>query len=161
MWVACDSVDRDAKGGLTTFNFNIVIADNVKRGEVNELEVESDIQQICEDVLAQLQHHDYRWNVTTQSKITIRTEKTPKNLTTAEFQVAIRVPKPNNRCAIPFSTSPLTNATDGSPVVSLINAQTNAVITTIPCGGSYSVYQFDTINGGSASTVFTDIIVAI
>ncbi len=108
MWVACDSIDRDVKGGVSTFNFNIVIADNVKRGEVNELEVESDIEQICEDVLAQLNHPDYRWNVTSTAKITIRTEKTPKNLTTAEFQVAIRVPKPNNRCAIPFSTNPIT-----------------------------------------------------
>ena len=109
MWVACDSIDRDVKGGVSTFNFNIVIADNVKRGEVNELEVESDIEQICEDVLAQLNHPDYRWNVTSTAKITIRTEKTPKNLTTAEFQVAIRVPKPNNRCAIPFSTNPITS----------------------------------------------------
>lgn len=109
MWVACDSVNREM-GGVTVFNMNIVIADNVKRGEANELEVESDIIQICEDILAYLRHPSWGFNVpdTSSVNITIRTERTPKNLTTAEFLVPIRVKKPNNRCAIPFNNQPLT-----------------------------------------------------
>lgn len=109
MWVACESVNRDVSG-VSIFNMNIVLADNVKRGEANELEVESDLVQIAEDVIAQLKHPTYGWNLQDGSNIrlSIRTESTPKNLTTVEFQVSLRVKKPNNRCAIPFTTNPIT-----------------------------------------------------
>jgi len=110
MWVALNSVNREV-AGVTTFNFNIVIADNVKRGEVNELEVESDIIQICEDIIAYLKHPSFGFNLpnTANITITVRTENSPKNLTTAEFQVAIRIPKAANRCQIPFNNQPITS----------------------------------------------------
>lgn len=109
MWVALNSVNREVQG-VTTFNMNIVIADNVKRGEVNELEVESDIIQICEDVIAYMKHPSFGFNVSNNANIniTVRTENTPKNLTTAEFQIGIRISKAGNRCAIPFNTQPIT-----------------------------------------------------
>lgn len=108
MWCTCMSVTVDPQSGMPIYTINIIIADNVKRGQVNELEVESDLILIAQDVIAQVRHPSYRWNVTQTSNITLPSEKTPKNLTYAEFQVAIRVPKPNNRCAIPFSTNPIT-----------------------------------------------------
>lgn len=161
MWVACDSVNRES-GRVNIYNMNIVIADNVKRGEVNELEVESDLIRIAEDIVSWLRHPDYGWNITETANInfSIRTERTPKNLTWVEFLVPIRVPIPANRCAVPFSNSPLTNSTDGGSRVSLINIQTGQFIEAIPCGNSRYVYQFDTISGGAANTTYTDIIVA-
>lgn len=107
LWLACESVARDPNGNTTTYNMNVIVADGVKIGEVNELEVESDLIQIAEDVLAYLRDPRFKWTITNQSTITVRMEKTPKRLTTAEFQVSIKTPKPNNRCAIPFSTQPI------------------------------------------------------
>jgi hypothetical protein len=161
MWVACDSINRES-GRVNIYNMNIVLADNVKRGEVNELEVESDLIRIAEDVVAYLRHPDYGWNVSESASInfSIRTERTPKNLTTVEFVVPIRVKLPDNRCAIPFTNDPLNSSTYGGSSVSLINIQTGAFIESVPCGNSKYVYQFDTISGGNASTTYTDIIVA-
>jgi len=109
MWVACDSISRES-GRVNVYNMNIVLADNVKRGEVNELEVESDLVRIAEDVIAQCMDSRYGWNVAESATInmSIRTERTPKNLTTVEFMIPIRVKLPNNRCAIPFNQNPLT-----------------------------------------------------
>lgn len=109
LWLACESVNREG-ASATVFNMNIVIADNVRRGEANELEVESDLIQIAEDIIAQLRHPHYGWNVRREDniRISIRTERDPKNLTTVEFQLSVRVPKSDSRCAIPFSSNPVT-----------------------------------------------------
>ena len=108
MWVTCTGVTRER--AVTIYNVTIYVADNVKRGEVNELEVESDIIQIGEDIIYQLQNNDYGWNVPQDTSIDIKlmTEKTPKNLTVIEFSVSIRTKKPANICAIPFTSNPIT-----------------------------------------------------
>ena len=108
MWVTCEGVTREGSK-VSTFNMRVYIVDNVKRGELNELEVESDLIQIAEDIIAQLRHHSYGWNLprTDNISISVRTERTPKMLTAVEFALTIRVPKPDNRCAISFTTNPL------------------------------------------------------
>jgi hypothetical protein len=108
MWVMCTGIDRER--ATTIYNLTIYLADNVKRGEVNELEVESDLIQIAEDVIYQLQNNDYGWNIPqdTVTNIKLMTERTPKNLTVVEFNVSIRTKKPANICAIPFTSNPIT-----------------------------------------------------
>lgn len=108
MWVTCTGVDRER--AVTIYNLTIYLVDNVKRGEVNELEVESDLIQISEDVIFQLQNNDYGWNIHQDTLIPIKlmTERTPKNLTVTEFSVSIRTKKPANICAIPFTSNPIT-----------------------------------------------------
>jgi hypothetical protein len=109
MWVTCESVTREGDS-VSNFNMKIYIVDNVKTGELNELEVESDTIQIAEDVLAQLRHHGYGWAVDARANVSmnVRTERSPKNLTGVDFNVNIRIRKPDDRCRIPFSTNPIT-----------------------------------------------------
>lgn len=108
MWVSCTGFSRER--AVTIYNLTIYLADNVKRGEENELEVESDLVQISEDVIYQLQNNNgYGWNVPQETVIPVKlmTEKTPKNLIVTEFSVNIRTKKPANICAIPFTTNPI------------------------------------------------------
>lgn len=107
MWVTCTGISRER--AVTVYDLIIYLADNVKRGEVNELEVESDLIQIAEDVIFQLQNNDYGWNIPQDTVIPVKlmTERTPKNLTVAEFSVNIRTKKPANICAIPFTSNPI------------------------------------------------------
>ena len=108
MWVSCTGITRER--AVTVYDLIIYLADNVKRGEINELEVESDLIQIAEDVIFQLQNNDYGWNIPQDTVIPVKimTERTPKNLTVAEFSVSIRTKKPANICAIPFTSNPIT-----------------------------------------------------
>jgi len=108
MWVSCTGITRER--AVTVYDIIIYLADNVKRGEINELEVESDLIQIAEDVIYQLQNNDYEWNIPQDTTIPVKimTERTPKNLTVAEFSVSIRTKKPANICAIPFTSNPIT-----------------------------------------------------
>ena len=107
MWVTCTGVSLEQS--TTIYNLTIYLVDNVKRGEVNELEVESDLIQLTEDIKYQLQNNDYGWNIPRDTVIDakIMTERTPKNLTVTEFSVSIRTKKPANICAIPFTTNPI------------------------------------------------------
>ena len=107
MWVTCTGISRER--AVTVYDLIIYLADNVKRGEVNELEVESDLIQIAEDVIFQLQNNDYGWNIPQDTVIPVKlmTERTPKNLTVVEFSVNIRTKKPANICAIPFTSNPI------------------------------------------------------
>lgn len=108
LWVMCTGFERQR--GTTIFNLTMYLADNVKRGESNELEVESDLIQIAEDVMYQLQNDDYGWSVPKDETFTAKlmTERTPKNLTVVEFNISIRTKKPANICAIPFTSNPIT-----------------------------------------------------
>lgn len=160
MWVTCTGGTRQT--GVTVFDLIITLADNSKRGEAAELDIESDLVQIAEDIIAQMRNAEYGWSIDRNGDIPIKimTEKSPKNFVVAEFSVSVRIKKADDRCSIPFSSDPTTGAHTNNQLVTIYNLQTNVDITTLSFGARYGVYQFDTINGGNASTNYTDIIVS-
>lgn len=145
LWLTCESINR--LNNVSEYNLRIYVVDNVKRGESNETEVESDLIQICEDIIAQIRDHNYEWNVLNSQNIVIevKTEQTPKNLTAAQFSVTIRVPKPDDICAIPFSSNPLTGAQSNSSLVVIYNQETNETIAALAAGSRYPVLVFSGI----------------
>lgn len=161
MWVQLDGVERpDASS--TIYKVHVWIVDNVKRGEIDELEVQSDLVQIAEDIIAQVRNGDYGWVFGRNEVISmnIRTEYTPKNLASVDFVLPIKIKKVDNRCAIPFTSNPTDGAYSNTGIVSIYDIQTNNVITTLNVGASYGVYQFGIIDGGSSNTIYSDTIVA-
>lgn len=112
MWMHCDNITRHHQG-VSDCVCTITLADEVMRNSVNELEVESDLVQIADDVCAQCQIKaaNYGWAVQKDSPVSYRifTEdrKTPKNMKLLQFQITIRIKKDANQCAIPFTQQPI------------------------------------------------------
>lgn len=96
---------------LTTMDypFTAWLLDGVRRGEVNETEVLSDMILIAHDIIAQLHHPAYPWAFDRNQKFTLSnyTEKTPYKLSGVSFSFTLNTLKPADTCQIPFSSSPI------------------------------------------------------
>lgn len=95
---------------LTTIEYKFIawLLDGVRRGEVNETEVLSDMTLIAHDIIAQLHHPDYAWAFDRKKEFTLNnyTEKTPYKLSGVSFDFGLKTLKPADTCQIPFSSNP-------------------------------------------------------
>lgn len=113
LWMHVDGIVRD-NGGVSTFDCTLTLADEIIREGTNELEVESDLVLMADDIVAQcyIKSAEYGWSVprsqTTQYKIFTEDRKTPKNLKLLQFNIQIRVKKSSDTCSIPYSSQPIT-----------------------------------------------------
>jgi len=92
-----------------TFKFTMWLLDGVRRGDINELEVQSDMAQVAQDVIAQLRSPSYDWNFDLAAKTTLNIvqEKTPYRFAGVWFDFEIQLKYPSDTCRIPFSTTPI------------------------------------------------------
>lgn len=104
MWVDLENVTRSKN--ITAYNFTFYILDLVQKGEGNEWHVLSDTHKIAEDIIAELRHPSWTWNLRRDSDITINnfTEKLDDMLSGVSFQIPIQVVMPDDRCQIPATT---------------------------------------------------------
>lgn len=113
LWMHVDTITRD-NGGVSTFDCTLTLADEIIREGTNELEVESDLVLLADDIVAQcyIKSPEYGWSVprsqTTQYQIFTEDRKTPKNLKLLQFNLQIRVKKASDTCSIPYSSEPIT-----------------------------------------------------
>jgi hypothetical protein len=106
MWVAVNSAAATRRS--TDFKFTMWLLDGVRRGDVNELEVQSDMTQVATDVIAQLRHPDYGWSYDMESSVTMSVvqEKTPYRFAGVSFDFEIKLMYPQDTCRIPFTNTP-------------------------------------------------------
>lgn len=106
MWVQVQTnlVSRNT----STFSFRMWLLDAVRRGERNETEVQSDMDLIARDVIAQLRHPDYDWVVSFSDSQTVNfvTEHSPYRWSGVWFDYSIKLKTPMDTCRIPFSSTP-------------------------------------------------------
>jgi hypothetical protein len=159
MWV--DYQPAQVQGGAYLHVVTIYISDRMLKGNLNELEVLSDMQQVCLDVIAQCRSNIYGWSLVSDSVTLNPFYHTRFDDETAGyfFDLTLRIPFTYDRCQIPFSGS-LSSAQFGGTCepVTILN-QNNEIITTISSGGTYSVIQVSSIDGGSSNTTYTNSII--
>lgn len=159
MWV--DYQPAQVQGGAYLHVVTIYISDRMLKGNLNELEVLSDMQQVCLDVIAQCRSLIYGWSLVSDSVTLNPFYHTRFDDETAGyyFDLTLRIPFTYDRCQIPFSGS-LSSAQFGGTCepVTILN-QNNEIITTISSGGTYSVIQVSAIDGGASNTTYTNSII--
>lgn len=106
MWVQVQtaSVTRNT----ITHNFRMWIIDAVRRGELNEIEVQSDTALIAQDVIAQLMNPNYQWafDLKGTNMLNYFTEHSPYQWAGVYFDFGVKLMYPADRCQIPFTATP-------------------------------------------------------
>ena len=157
MWV--DYEPPQLQGNAFQNVLRIYIMDRLIKGKKNELELFSDIQQICLDIIAQLNSTIYGWKLVSDN-ITLNPFSEPRfddEDAGYYFDVTLKVPFTFDRCQIPFDSS-ITNPSVASGVVTILN-QNGAIITTLKAGENYTVIQVSGIDGGLSNTTYTNSII--
>lgn len=143
----------------TDFNFRIWLLDGVKRGEINELEVQSDMLQIAKDIIAQLNNPNYPWafNRSQSNMATCVTESSPYKWSGVYFDINLKCLDPIDRCSIPFTSAPVPESGSGDEYVTIYNVLNGATITTVSVGGRYGVEVLtliqDTIDSNTSTII--------
>jgi len=156
MWV--DYEAPQVQGNAYVYVLRIFIMDRLIKGKTNELELFSDIQQICLDIISQLNSTIYGWKLITDN-ITLSPFSEPRfddEDAGYYFDVQLKQPFKYDTCQIPFDST-ITNV-GSSNLVTIIDQDGN-VITTLKGGETYQVLVVSTIDGGSSSTVYTNQII--
>jgi hypothetical protein len=159
MWV--DYQPAQVQGGAYLHVVTIYISDRMLKGNINELEVLSDTQQICLDVIAQCRSTIYGWSLVSDSVTLNPFYHTRFNDETAGyyFDLTLRIPFTYDRCQIPFSNIVNSSNTNIECLPVSIYNQNGDLITQIQSGGTYTVIEVSTIDGGASSTTYTNSII--
>jgi hypothetical protein len=90
------------------YNLRTWILDAVRRGEANELDVQSDMSLIALDLLAQYRHPSYNWELSYSDTVngTIFSEHSPYKWSGVWFDFSIILSYPADTCRVPFNPSP-------------------------------------------------------
>lgn len=156
MWV--DYEPSQIQGNAYLHVLKIYVMDRLIKGKKNEQELFSDIQQICLDIISQLNSNIYGWKLVTDN-FTLTPFSEPRfddEDAGYYFDVQLKVPFTYDACQIPFDST-ITNP--GSTLKVTIVDQNGNVVTTLSPGETYTVLVINTIDGGSSSTVYTNQIV--
>jgi hypothetical protein len=156
MWV--DHEPSQVQGNAYLHVLKIYVMDRLIKGKKNELELFSDIQQICLDIIAQLNSSIYGWKLVNDN-FTLSPFSEPKfddEDSGYYFDVQLKVPFTYDRCQIPFNQSIVNTGT--SLKVTILDQNGN-VVTTLSPGETYTVLSVDTIDGGSSSTIYSNQII--
>lgn len=156
MWV--DYEPSQVQGNAYLHVLRIYIADRLIKGKKNELELFSDIQQICLDVISQISSNIYGWKLLSDN-ITLNPFSEPRfddEDAGYYFDVTLRIPFTYDTCQIPFDST-ITNV--GTTNLVTIIDQNGNTITTLKGGEVYQVLVVNTIDGGASSTIYSNQIV--
>lgn len=157
MWV--DVQPSVIKTNVTEYRLRVYLMDLPSKDERDETEILSDMILIAQDVVDELKHPDYDFRFI-QDEIQAEgfTEWGDDQATGVFFDVEIGLKRPADRCAIPYTAI---NRNQETNVVTIRNATTGATVTTVSPGETYDVLVFSGINGGTASSTYSNSIVSI
>ena len=106
MWVDYES--PRVEGRAYVHVLRVYIADRLIKGKKNELDVLSDVQQVCLDIIAQAQNSAiYGWKLVSDS-VTLNLFSEPRfddEDAGYYFDLSLKVPFDYDRCQIPFSSA--------------------------------------------------------
>lgn len=153
---------------VTQVSFEIFLVDRLTKGFTNWAEVYSDMQRVGLDLVAHFLSQSYFPYLRVQQNVTfepVRYSYGDDEIAGYRFTLTFNQFFDQDRCSIPqlgfdYGGSGSTPLPVSSGVVTIIDAITSSTITTVVCGGTYSVLQFSGIDGGLANTVYTNSIIA-
>lgn len=160
------------KSGLVIRKFLVDISDKVNLGESNERHVLSDTESICIDFINYIEQAldglNIAANIGEVSEITDYTEKRDDQVSGNSFTIEIRSHAENSSCNLPIYAgdvfrgnyiylSGTSTGTGCNPV--LIKDQDGNTLQTFVNGGTYTVTLVSEIDGGNATTVFTNTVI--
>lgn len=98
-----DLTAADIAGNTLSLNFSLYFFDRMLPEETNETEVLSDMLEVAQDIIAQLNHPNFQFDVSQNVTITFFTEDTPDLLAGVQANISIEIPFLQNRCVVPSS----------------------------------------------------------
>jgi hypothetical protein len=138
--------------------WQLLVMDIVHKDEKNETDVMSDMELVALDLIALLKNAAYDFDLNTDNiPLEKFTERFTNNVAGIALTVELRIPAPNDRCAVPQTGLNVGSGgvTTGG-IVTIINAVTGATIVEIQAPGEYEVYQWSGIDEGDSTTTYTD-----
>jgi hypothetical protein len=152
LWGILNNTQRTKRE--VTLSYSLLIFDLVKINEDNEDEVLSDTQQIALDILAMLGSPTYtsQFILGDSSQMEDFTERFDSKVAGWKMDITIRIPFDNDVCQVPASGLPSLENTYEVTVYD----QNGNIVTTVPCGGSYSVIVASGIDEGNSTQTYTN-----
>lgn len=159
MWV--ETLDTaSVTGGSFQATVTVYLADRLIKGDKNELEVLSDLQQVALDIIAQYMNTSiYGFKLITDN-ITLnpfRASRLDDEDAGYYFDLTFKQAYTYNSCQIPFNST-ITNTSVESQLVTILDQDGNT-ITTLVGGETYSVIVVSNIYGGNASSTYSNSII--
>lgn len=141
-------------GKMHTTSFNMYFCDRVKRDEGNETEVLSDAERNALDVYSQFKYNmenAYPATISLTSQITPFTERWDDEVSGVEMNVGVEQFFDRSTCDIPDSGA-------NAGYVTIKDQDGNTLTQLVP-GATYTVTIVSAIDGGNATTVFTNTVI--
>ena len=82
-------------------NFSLYLFDWMLPEETNETEVLSDMLEVCQDIIAQLGHPNWEFDISPAVQISYFTENTPDLLAGVRADISLELPFLADRCQVP------------------------------------------------------------
>lgn len=98
-----DLTGADISVNTLSLNFSLYFFDRMLPEETNETEVLSDMLEVAQDIVAQLGHPNFDFDITTTTTLTFFTEDTPDLLAGVRADITLELPFLANRCVVPSS----------------------------------------------------------
>lgn len=125
------------RGKSVILNFTVVLSDLSHKTQVSSQEIESDLLQVCNDIVSLLQDPDYPFKLITEN---IRMEpfrdRFEDEVTGWLMDLSIEIPVDLDRCAVPGQA--LINSNPACPDVRIYNSA-GTLVATIVAGGIYTI----------------------
>lgn len=96
-----DLTGADIAGNTLSLNFSLYFFDRMLPEETNETEVLSDMLEVAQDIVAQLNHPNFEFDMSQNVTFTFFTEDTPDLLAGVQANITIEIPFLQNRCVVP------------------------------------------------------------
>lgn len=154
------SVNNVNMGGSEyTTSIRVYIVDRLMKGATNETEVVSDTQQTALDLISYLSNsYVFTWLIDSSIQLTVVGDPSQDDEVAGYyFDLNFRQAFEKDRCAIPFTSNPSPSGAADYHVT--IYDQDGNVITTVQPMSSYTVTLVSGINGGTASSTYSNNIV--
>lgn len=134
--------------------WKLIFMDLVHKGEKNENDVLSDMEQVALDVVALLKNPNYEFDFKEEG-ITLErfTEKFYDDVSGVSIDISLRITNPSDRCAVPQDGLVIET---GNDFVLIINAETGAIIATLSPPDTFEVVQWAGLDEGGSTTIYTD-----
>jgi hypothetical protein len=88
-------------GNTLSLNFSLYFFDRMLAEGTNETEVLSDMLEVAQDIVAQLAHPNFQFDITTSVNMDFFTEDTPDLLAGVRADITLELPYLTNRCVVP------------------------------------------------------------
>ena len=98
-----DLTGANISGNTLSLNFSLYFFDRMLAEGTNETEVLSDMLEVAQDIVAQLNYQNFDFDILTSVGLNFFTEDTPDLLAGVRADITLELPYLYNRCVVPTS----------------------------------------------------------